>query len=78
LSLATDNTKDPILPKLNAGSAMIGLYDAGMILGIPFETLANVMLSETGITLANMTKGNILGGRNNKSVDSILKNVGPQ
>ena len=48
LSLATDNAKDPTLSKINAGPDMIGLYTAGLTLGIPFETLVKLIDSETG------------------------------
>lgn len=48
LSLATDNAKDPTLSKINAGPDMIGLYTAGLTLGIPFKTLVELIDSETG------------------------------
>lgn len=59
LSAATDNTKDPILPKLNAGPEMITLYNSGVMLGLSTEEVAKLALSKTGIILANLTKGDI-------------------
>jgi hypothetical protein len=45
LSLSTDNAKDPTLSKINANPEMIGLYNAGFVLGLPIDVLTNVMLS---------------------------------
>ncbi len=59
LSLATDNTKDPTLSKLNANPNTIGCYTAGLVLGLNIEEVANLLISDTGIMLSNMTKGNV-------------------
>lgn len=63
LSAATDNTKDPILPKLNAGPEMITLYNSGVMLGLSTEEIAKLALSKTGIILSNLTKGNVFNGK---------------
>ena len=42
------NAKDPTLSKINAGPNMIGLYTAGVALGIPFTALTNTIMSQTG------------------------------
>jgi len=43
--LSTDNAKDPTLSKINANPEMIGLYNAGFVLGLPIDILTNIMLS---------------------------------
>lgn len=63
LSLATDNTKDPILPKLNAGPEMLSLYNSGVILGLSVEEVARLVLSDTGILLSELTKSNVFNGK---------------
>lgn len=63
LSLATDNTKDPTLPKLNAGPEMISLYNSGVILGLSIEEVAKLALSDTGILLTNLCRGNVFNGQ---------------
>lgn len=63
LSLATDNTKDPTLPKLNAGPEMLSLYNSGVILGLSVEEIAKLVLSDTGILLSNLTKSNVFNGQ---------------
>ena len=59
LSLSTDNAKDPTLSKYNAGPEMIGTYVAGIIMGVDMDTLRDLMISDTGILLSNLQKGNV-------------------
>jgi hypothetical protein len=65
LSLATDNAKDPTLSKLNATPETIGCYTAGLVLGLTIEDVAELLISDTGILLANMVKGNVFNPGNN-------------
>ena len=59
LSLSTDNAKNPTLSKYNAGPEMIGTYTAGIIMGVDMDTLRDLMISDTGILLSNLQKGNV-------------------
>ena len=68
LSLSTDNAKDPTLTKINADPEMIGLYNAGFILGLPIETLIRTINSDTGRILAEVQKGNILTNLDGQSM----------
>lgn len=77
LSLATDNAKDPTLAKLNAGPDMMGLYTAGIAIGLDVETLVGTMMSDTGTTLTRLLGGNIFNGnpkrRLNKALDYVRR-----
>lgn len=59
LSLAADNAKDPTLSKLNAGPDMLGLYTAGVMIGVPIETLIPIITSDTGKLIQKQLSGNI-------------------
>lgn len=63
LSLATDNAKDPVLAKLNSGPEMMSLFNSGVILGLSVEEVTKLTLSDTGILLSNLTKGNVFNGQ---------------
>jgi hypothetical protein len=52
--LSTDNAKDPTLAKINANPVMIGLYNAGFVLGLPIRFLAKVIMSPTGMAIADV------------------------
>ena len=58
LSLSTDNAKDPVLAKLNAGPEMIGCYIAGIALGMKPIEVADLMLSDTGMVLKDLVSDN--------------------
>lgn len=66
LSLATDNAKDPTLPKLNATPETIGCYTAGLVLGLTISDVAELLISDTGLLLANMVKDNVFNPKINK------------
>lgn len=57
LSLSTDNAKELVLSKINAGTATIGMYLYGLSLGIPFDNLYKIINSELGKRLVELTKG---------------------
>ena len=59
LSIAVDNAKDLALAKINSGPRLMGMYVYGMTLGIPVQTLINIMKSEEGMILAEMTEGSL-------------------
>lgn len=66
VSLSTDNAKDPTLSKYNAGPEMIGCYTAGIVLGLNIEEMANLIISDTGLILSKMQKGNVFNGQKSK------------
>lgn len=81
LSLATDNAKDPTLPKINAQESMIGLYLAGVTLGLDVKTLINLLTSEPALKIANLIPANFFTGASGyPDVKSVLKfiKIGPK
>ena len=66
VSLSTDYAKDPTLSKYNAGPEMIGCYTAGIVLGLNIEEMANLIISDTGLILSKMQKGNVFNGQKSK------------
>lgn len=75
LSLATDNAKDPTLSKLNATPETIGCYTAGLVLGLNIEEVAELLISDTGILLAEMVQNNVFNPKRNsfKNLSSAIK-----
>jgi hypothetical protein len=57
LSIAVDNAKDLALAKINSGPKLMGLYIYGMSLGIPVKTLCDIINSDEGIILKELTEG---------------------
>lgn len=57
LGLSTDNAKELVLAKINAGTSSIGMYLYGLSIGIPFEQLFQVMTSPLAFRLTELTKG---------------------
>lgn len=81
LSLSTDNAKDPTLSKINANPEMIGLYNAGFVLGLPIDFLTKVIMSSSGMALASLQQGNVfLGINGSRNLTRVLNYVdkGPQ
>lgn len=64
LSLSTDNAKELTLAKLNAVSQMISLYLYGISIGIPFNSLANTIMSPAGDIIIKVMQGNMFTGKN--------------
>lgn len=60
LSLATDNAKELCLAKLNANPKLAGMYIFGLTLGIPFEELGQLLMSDIGNTVSQYLKGSIV------------------
>lgn len=59
LTLATDNAKELMLDRLNAGQDLAGLYLYGISIGMPGEDIFKIMTSPTAQVLARLTKDNI-------------------
>ena len=57
LSIAVDNAKDLALAKINSGPKLMGLYIYGMSLGVPVKTLCDIINSDEGIILKELTEG---------------------
>jgi hypothetical protein len=70
LSLSTDNAKELVLDKINAGTATMGMYLYGMSLGISFETLYKIIASPFGRRITALTKGDMFNG-NRGTIDVI-------
>lgn len=56
LSLATDNAKELILGKINAGTEVIDLYLAGASIGLSFDTLETIINSNYGQEITKLRK----------------------
>lgn len=59
LSLATDNAKELQLSKLNAGTSTIGMYIYGITIGMDFNDIAQILMSDVGKVITNVMKGNV-------------------
>lgn len=64
LSCATDNAKELILAKINAGADMVGLYIYGTVIGMDFSKIAQVMMSNTARVISRVKNGNIFNKNN--------------
>lgn len=60
LSLATDNAKELCLSKLNANAKMAGMYIYGLTMGISFQDLGKLLMSDIGDTVSQYLKGSII------------------
>lgn len=59
LSAATDNAKELILAKINAGPKTAGVYLYGAMMGIPFKEIATLMTSEEIQWIVKKSTGNV-------------------
>jgi hypothetical protein len=59
LSLSTDNAKELVLAKINAGVGTIGMYLYGLSLGMSFDAIYKIMTSPLAFRLAELTKGDV-------------------
>lgn len=58
LSLATDNAKELALAKLNAGTNMLGMYIYGLTIGMSFQDISKILMSDIGFQISDMMTGN--------------------
>ena len=73
LSLATDNAKELKLAQLNALEKTIGMYLYGISVGIPFNDLANILMSPLALTMTQLMKGNTFINKDNiQSLDAVF------
>lgn len=76
LSCATDNAKELVLAKINAGPDMVGLYIYGTSIGIEFSSIAKVMMSNTARVISKIKNGNIFNGdKGHNFTNSIFKYI---
>lgn len=74
LSLATDNAKELCLAKLNANAKMASMYIYGLSIGIPFDQLGKLLMSDIGNTVASLLKGSIITDELKlNNIDNVLK-----
>lgn len=71
LSLATDNAKELALDKLNA-SNFLGMYIYGITIGMDFQTIANIISSDTGIILNDLMSSNAFTGEQGLNMQNIF------
>lgn len=60
LSLSTDNAKELVLSKLNAGRSMIGMYIYAISIGMDFKEVSKLLMSDTGRMITETMQGNSL------------------
>lgn len=76
LSLSTDNAKDPTLAKINANPEMIGLYNSGFVLGLPINFLSKIIMSPTGMAIADVQQGDIfLGYNSSRDIGRVINYI---
>lgn len=74
LSAATDNAKELILSKINAGPNLAGMYLHMIMLGFRFKDIAGFMTSPTVQTINDLMKVNVFDEyHDHASVDSVVR-----
>lgn len=63
LSLATDNAKELALSKLNASTKTLGLYIYGISIGMEFNEIADIMMSDVGKVINDIMDDNKFTGK---------------
>ena len=74
LSLATDNAKELVLGKINAGLSTIDLYLAGATTGLNINELMTIINSSYGQEITKMTTSNIFTGQTKFNTLDAVKN----
>ena len=72
LSAATDNAKELILSKINAGPELAGMYVSMIINGLSFDEITDLMVSPTVDMIVAESKSNIFKGESG-SIDKAIK-----
>ena len=62
LGLSADNAKELILAKVNAGTAIMGLYLYGLSIGVPINELYRILTSPLAFRITELTKGDLFNG----------------
>jgi hypothetical protein len=72
LSAATDNAKELLLAKINAGPELAGTYIYLLQQGISFDDITNFMVSSTIDAIVKESKGNVFSSKSG-SIDKAVK-----
>lgn len=72
LSLATDNAKMLSLDKLNADTNMLGMYLYGIMIGMDFTDISNILMSTTGFKVSKMLKDNAFNSDYTYNMNDVL------
>lgn len=76
LSLATDNAKELVLDKINAGQELVSLYVGGISLGMKFTEITDIMISDSMNNISRIMKGNLFNDNNGfNRFDQVLKYI---
>lgn len=67
-----DNAKELILAKINSGIDLANLYIYSTMLGIDFNTIGELMISDTVDSINTLSKTNMFGYINNMKLSSAL------
>ena len=73
LSLATDNAKELVLAKLNAGQDILGIYIYGIMIGVDFDNLNRILTSESILSIVNLLDDNVFLDENKLSLRNIAR-----
>ena len=63
LSLATDNAKELALSKLNAGTKTLGMYIYGLSIGMEFNDIASIMMSDVGRVINDIMQQDVFSNK---------------
>lgn len=73
LSAATDNAKELILDKINAGPELAGVYMYMIMQGVPFGDIADIMISDTVNKVVAKSKQNWFNtSQKNNNIDNAI------
>lgn len=72
LSLATDNAKELALSKLNCDTNTMGMWLYGLTIGVPFNTMAEIMTSNTGFQISSLLHGNMFNDEPSLSMNKVF------
>lgn len=75
LSLATDNAKELVLAKINAGVEFAGMHIYMIMMGIDPENITKFMTSNVGLKAKNLIKSNIFQSSYKKSVQNEVSSL---
>nr|DAM35356.1 MAG TPA: hypothetical protein [Bacteriophage sp.] len=67
LSLSVDNAKELKIAYLNASPETMGMYLAGLMIGVDFNTLADIFMSDVGKMLKRRIQSNVFSREEGES-----------
>lgn len=75
ITAAVDNAKDQVLCNINGGKNFISLYVAGVALGIDFNELSNILMSDVAKNIFQIMQGNFFENIDEMSFEQIISNA---